>query len=153
MWLNILSSIVWVQMWYIYVEPLQRYWRKKIEKKIVYKMTARGWTEVASDVKFGIWASFTKLYPWSKFGDPTLTVSQRRCLRDGDDDGVRGLSHKRLRQGSTVKNWCQTFYEITRFLIWIIPGYHFFIFGNLRCASNTSVPSPKGIRITQQRSR
>ena len=61
-------------------------------------MTANGRTEVASDVKFGVGASFIELYLWSKFGDPssygvpTLKPSRR------DDDGVRGLCHKRLRQ-------------------------------------------------------
>ena len=49
--------------------------------KIVYKMAASGRTEVASDVKFGVGASFIELYLWSKFGDPssygvqTLTAS------------------------------------------------------------------------------
>ena len=47
-------------------------------------MAASGRTEVAIDVKFCVGASFIELYLWSKFGD--------------DDDGVRGLCHKRLRQ-------------------------------------------------------
>ena len=47
-------------------------------------MAASGRTEVASDVKFGVVASFIELYPWSKFGDPssygvqTLTVLRQR---------------------------------------------------------------------------
>ena len=34
-------------------------------------MAASGRTEVASDVKFGVDASFIELYLWSKFGDPS----------------------------------------------------------------------------------
>ena len=34
-------------------------------------MAASGWTEVASEVKFGVGASFIELYLWSKFGDPS----------------------------------------------------------------------------------
>ena len=55
--------------------------------KIVYKITASGRTEVASDVKFGVGASFNELHLWPKFGDPssnglqTLTVSRRRRRR------------------------------------------------------------------------
>ena len=50
-------------------------------------MAASGRTEVASDVKFGVGASFIELYLWSKFGDrssnglQTLTVSRRRRRR------------------------------------------------------------------------
>ena len=38
-------------------------------RKIVFKMAASGRTEVASDVKFGVGASFVELYLWSKSGD------------------------------------------------------------------------------------
>ena len=58
-------------------------------------MAASGRTEVASDVKFGVGASFIELYLWSKFGDLSSMVSKRSRRRD---DGVRGLCHKRLRQ-------------------------------------------------------
>ena len=34
-------------------------------------MAASGRTEVASDVKFGMGASFIELYLWSKFSDPS----------------------------------------------------------------------------------
>ena len=34
-------------------------------------MVASGRTEVASDVKFGVGASFIELYLWSKVGDPS----------------------------------------------------------------------------------
>ena len=37
--------------------------------KTVYKMAAIGRTEVDSDAKFGVTASFVKLYLWSKFDD------------------------------------------------------------------------------------
>ena len=59
-------------------------------------MSAIGRTKVASDVKFGVGASFIELYLWSK----ALMVSKRRCRHDGDNDGdgVRVLCHKRLRQ-------------------------------------------------------
>ena len=66
--------------------------------KIVYKMATSGRTEEASDVKFGVRASFIELYLWSKFGDPssygvqTQMPSRRRRRR------VRVLCHKRLRQ-------------------------------------------------------
>ena len=55
--------------------------------KIVYKMAARGRTEVTSDVKFGVGASFIELYLLSKFGDPssydvqTQMPSRRRRRR------------------------------------------------------------------------
>ena len=70
----------------IYVEPFWRYWTEKCEK-IVYKMAASGRTEVASDVQFGVGATFIKLYLWSKFGNrssnghQTLTVSRQRRRR------------------------------------------------------------------------
>ena len=34
-------------------------------------MAASGRTEEASDVKFGVGASFIALYLWSKYGDPS----------------------------------------------------------------------------------
>ena len=49
-------------------------------------MSASGRTKVASDVKFGMGASFIKLYLWSKFGDPssygvqTQMPSRRRIM-------------------------------------------------------------------------
>ena len=52
-------------------------------------MAVSGRKEVASDVKFGVGASFIELYLWSKFGDPSSYD-----VHDDDD----GLSHKRLRQ-------------------------------------------------------
>ena len=65
-------------------------------------MSASGRTKVASDVKFGEHISS------SSTSGPNLVilalmVSKRRCRHDdgddgGDGDGVRGLSHKRLRQ-------------------------------------------------------
>ena len=80
--------------------------------KIVYKTAASGRTEVANDVKFGVWASFIELYT-SGLNLVILgyTVFQRWSRHDGDgdgdDDGVCGLSHKRLSPtslGSGVKH-------------------------------------------------
>ena len=59
-------------------------------------MAASGRTEVASDV---VWEHLSS----SSTSDPNLMilalmVSQRWSQHDGDDDGLRDLSHKRLRQ-------------------------------------------------------
>ena len=54
--------------------------------KIVNKMAASGRKEVASDVKFGMEASFVEIYLRRKYGDPTsngiqsLSVSPRRNI-------------------------------------------------------------------------
>ena len=89
-----------VQIWCNYVQPFRRYWTEKFEKKIVYKMAAIGRTEVVSDVKFDVGASFIEL---SSTSGPNLVilaliVSKRTDRHDDGDDGVRGLCHKRLRQ-------------------------------------------------------
>ena len=68
-------------------------------------MMASGRTEVASDVKFCVGA-----FSWSSTSGPNFvivaqTVFKRSRFHDGDDDddGVRGLSHKRLRQLRLVR--------------------------------------------------
>ena len=61
-------------------------------------MAASGRTEVASDVKFGAGASFIELYLCPNVVILALIVSKRTRRCDGDDNGVRGLCHKRLRQ-------------------------------------------------------
>ena len=43
-------------------------------------MAASGRTEVASDVKFGVGASFIDFYLWSKFGDPSSYSVQTHTL-------------------------------------------------------------------------
>ena len=61
-------------------------------------MTAGGRTEVASAVKFGMEHLSTSSASGPNLVILALMVSKRSRRRDGDDDGVRGLCHKRLRQ-------------------------------------------------------
>ena len=76
-------------------------------------MSASGRTKVASDVKFGVGASFIKLYLWSKFGDPssysieTHKSLQRRRRRRSTRPMPRTPSPTPL--GSGVKNY-KSFY-------------------------------------------
>ena len=46
-------------------------------------MSASGRTKVASDVKFGVEASFIELDLWSKFGDPSSYSVQMRTSSRG----------------------------------------------------------------------
>ena len=66
-------------------------------------MAASGRTKVASDVKFGMEHLSSSSTSGPNLVILALMVSKRRCRHDVDDgdddgDGVRVLSHKRLRQ-------------------------------------------------------
>ena len=88
--------------------------------KIFYKMAASGRTEVANDVKFGMGASLIELYLWSKFGDPSSYGVQTQMRHDGDGDGVRVLSHKRLRQlrWARALKTVKKFTQISVLMLW-----------------------------------
>ena len=86
-----------VQIWYIYVDLFQRYWIEKSEKYFTKWRLAgeRKWPVTSNLVWEHLSSSFTS--------GPYLvilaqTVFKRSRCRDDDDDGVRGLCHKRLRQ-------------------------------------------------------